>query len=1096
MSKEKPGLTLLDDLPATTGEDRFHHDIYARVVRDVLTSNRPGLNIGLFGKWGSGKSTIVNLLKESLPARYETVIFNAWKTRGDTIRRQLLLAVLKVICPEEKYERIVKFAGIEVVQECVETTIKRRQRTKLALWQTCKAFFSDWSLALPAILAFLFLIVALVFALKAFGNETHENFYLTVATACFLPAFAFFLLYVIHKIRERYSFLVGNIELVSESQRLKFPEQFKKVFLENLRNYLFDPGKGKERLLVVVDDLDRCDPQTVVQALAAVRQLSDSRELAKLLGDESKGCQFLVPCDEEQVVLALEADDYGDEERKHGYHNYHKELLRKFFDVVVRMNDMLPDDLSDYAASLSKNVGLNKKECREIVSIAGARDPRQVKKLLNSLRLSHESIDRRAGVLLPKKNEMPQLEETELLLVALQETVCEAFKEICANPAYVEEGIPVKDNAGSSGESRREEVKKANAIIASAGAVSKVTANNLIYGKLEPELREVEGGGLLQRAFADRDASEFSEAVSALRAKDRKQVKEWLLKKARKSQSDADLRDALRLLLLHGEKDEEARKYVAECVKVAFLSTASLKEVLAGFKHFDQLELMWPLLEEAEMNAVFTAFYGNFKKDSSKANLELGFLLRHANQLPLAIAKGLRIWMAEEMKASNEDEFVSRVFGLVQDAGSRKACFGFAPDVGVLLAQKQQWLDDQDEQMKDQLSGWPRSQLIPLFIGNDSHAAWEATTVIFGPQGQLASPSQLHKAFPGVRPAWRAVGELGQIVGSEKASELFALAKKWLNQQSEVEGAKVVLDVLLPVIFSLSTPELEELGACLGTWLWAKPSELWLFDYVGKKPRDKEKTEQWTILSQRVFQHLSNKMQIPAALGDLQKHLLLKITKLKWSVQKDADRILGFKLKQLPPNGTTQQAGVWASCLVPLLGPKRPQSSEAIRKLLKNRESINEALQAGTTILWTKQIDSEGATLIANMCVSLSNNLPTHEDALSPLMRIKGSARIIEVCVELLNDDQHWLREHLQLLTFVAKFSSVAKKTVQQKFQGKVKRLIISDDDAMVIAGLNVLQECDEIDSGIMKEVKLRAKSGNDQIRKLAETIRTKKTFN
>jgi energy-coupling factor transporter ATP-binding protein EcfA2 len=1094
MSEEKPGLTLLDDLPATTGEDRFHHEIYAGVVRDVLTSNRPGLNIGLFGKWGSGKSTIVNLLKESLPAQYETVVFNAWKTRGDTIRRQLLLAVLKVICPEEKYENIVKFTGIEVVQECVETAIKRRRRTKLALLQTCKAFFSDWSLALPTISAFLFLIVALVFALKAFGNETHENFYLTVATACFLPAFAFFLVYVIHKTRERYSFLVGNMELVSESQRLKFPEQFKKVFLENLRDYLSD--SDKERLLVVVDDLDRCDPQTVVQALAAVRQLSDSRELAKLLGDESRGCQFLVPCDEEQVVLALEADDYGDEERKHGYHNYHKELLRKFFDVVVRMNDMLPDDLSNYAASLSKNVGLNEKECREIVSIAGARDPRQVKKLLNSLRLSHESIDRRAGVLLPKKNEMPRLEETELLLVALQETVCQAFKKICANPAYVEKGIPVEDNAGSSGESRREELEKANAIIASAGAVSKVTADNLIYGKLEPELREVEGGGLLQRAFADRDTTEFSEAVSALRAEDRRQVKKWLLKKARKTQSDADLRDALRLLLLYGEKDEEARKYVAECVKAAFLSTASLEEVLAGFKHFDQLELMWPLLEEAEKNAVFAAFYGNFKKDSSKANLELGFLLRHANQLPPAIAKGLRIWMAEEMKASNEDEFVSRVFGLVQDAGSRKACFGFAPDVGVLLAQKQQWLDDQDEQMKDQLSGWPRSQLIPLFIGNDNNAAWEATTVIFGQQGQLASPFQLHKAPPGVGPAWRTVDELAQIVGSEKASELFAYSKKWLNPQGEVEGAKVILDALSPMIFSLNDLELVELGDYLVKWLWGKPSELWLFDYVGKKPRGKEKTEQWTILSQRVFQQLSNNMRAPAVLNDQQKQLLIRIAKLGWSLQKDADELLGCKLKQLPPNGNTQQADAWTSCLVPLLGPERPQSSEAIRELLRNRQSINEALQAGKTVLWTKQIDSEDATVIANMCVKLSNQLPTYEDALSPLMGIKGSARIVELCVDLLNDDQNWLKGQAQLLAFVAKFSSVAEKTVQQKFQGKIKRLIISDDDATVIAGLNVLQECDKIDSVIMKEVKLRAKSENDQIRKLAETVRTKKMFN
>lgn len=141
MIKDTGKMKLLDDLPAQAGKDKLHHEVYAGMLKEILISNKPGISIGLFGRWGSGKSTIINLLLRLLPEQYETAVFNAWKARGDTIRRQLLLAVLKVICPEEKYKSIAKFAGIEVVQECVETAVRRYKKNKLAFFATCKSFF-------------------------------------------------------------------------------------------------------------------------------------------------------------------------------------------------------------------------------------------------------------------------------------------------------------------------------------------------------------------------------------------------------------------------------------------------------------------------------------------------------------------------------------------------------------------------------------------------------------------------------------------------------------------------------------------------------------------------------------------------------------------------------------------------------------------------------------------------------------------------------------------------------------------------------------------------------------------------------------------
>jgi len=108
-------------------------------------------------------------------------------------------------------------------------------------------------------------------------------------------------------------------------------------------------------------------------------------------------------------------------------------------------------------------------------------------------------------------------------------------------------------------------------------------------------------------------------------------------------------------------------------------------------------------------------------------------------------------------------------------------------------------------------------------------------------------------------------------------------------------------------------------------------------------------------------------------------------------------------------------------------------------------------------------------------------------------MGAAGSGRIVEICVELLNDDLNWMKGRAALLAFVARHSSLADKAVQQKYQGKLKRMIISDDDSVVMQGMSALDHCSSIDQDVMKEVALRENSDNQQISELATSIKAKK---
>ncbi len=83
---------LLADDPAN--EDSFGgaHRKLATAISELIKNEVGGKTIGLEGKWGSGKSTTINILKQSLKddKNIDIFIFDAWAHRGDPLRRSFL----------------------------------------------------------------------------------------------------------------------------------------------------------------------------------------------------------------------------------------------------------------------------------------------------------------------------------------------------------------------------------------------------------------------------------------------------------------------------------------------------------------------------------------------------------------------------------------------------------------------------------------------------------------------------------------------------------------------------------------------------------------------------------------------------------------------------------------------------------------------------------------------------------------------------------------------------------------------------------------------------------------------------------------------
>ena len=128
MSSPSCSTKLISDLPAT--EDAFGpHEQVARTLAELIQSpSEGGKTIALEGGWGSGKSTVVTLLKRKLENNDKVAVsvFDAWAHQGDPLRRtflETLLDSLRDWLPDqEKWaERRREISGRLRVSETKET---------------------------------------------------------------------------------------------------------------------------------------------------------------------------------------------------------------------------------------------------------------------------------------------------------------------------------------------------------------------------------------------------------------------------------------------------------------------------------------------------------------------------------------------------------------------------------------------------------------------------------------------------------------------------------------------------------------------------------------------------------------------------------------------------------------------------------------------------------------------------------------------------------------------------------------------------------------------------------------------------------------
>lgn len=262
--------TFVSDTPIEAGtEDPLGFATRAKSIALFLRNENtePPLSLSVNGAWGTGKSSLLNLIQEELRAHdYPTVRFNAWHHQSE---EDLLAALLQRIggaVPPWWHVRGLVFHG-----RLLAIRLARRHRV-LSLLAATIAFISGFLAAnLQSSLVATF--TAQVPSLEDISQSTQSLWFWLVGAA---PVLALGI--ALAELLSKGRMLSGRIG----RRELDRKRDFRANIAEDLRDIAraFKP----RTLTILVDDLDRCQPKVVVQLLEAIEFLIMSFDCFIIVG--------------------------------------------------------------------------------------------------------------------------------------------------------------------------------------------------------------------------------------------------------------------------------------------------------------------------------------------------------------------------------------------------------------------------------------------------------------------------------------------------------------------------------------------------------------------------------------------------------------------------------------------------------------------------------------------------------------------------------------------------------------------------------------------------------------------------------------------
>ena len=311
-----------------TTRDYLSYEIHASVIRSLITDPLLSpLTVGLFGDWGGGKSSVIRMLQRDLDPSdnesqaspterqaYEKVAcisFNGWQLEGyDDSRAALLSSILSELSKLERFGPKLKGRVKKLLKSVNWMRFARSVSSAGAAWLTGPAV--TWTG--PVVNALFDAVDSTPPSGKALEpKQSHTS--------------------------------AGNLGVVREFRR-----DFSKLLSDS----------KIERLVVLVDDLDRCMPERLIDNLEAIKLFLNLQNTA-----------FVIAADErivrQAIALRYRTSALGDNYTPDVDAPVVTDYLEKLIQIPYRIPRLSPDETLTYMNLLYCEKHLDSNELQECI---------------------------------------------------------------------------------------------------------------------------------------------------------------------------------------------------------------------------------------------------------------------------------------------------------------------------------------------------------------------------------------------------------------------------------------------------------------------------------------------------------------------------------------------------------------------------------------------------------------------------------------------------------------------------------------------------------------------------------------------------------
>lgn len=255
-----------------TDKDLLGFKVHADLIKSVITNERIlPVSVGVFGDWGSGKSSIMKMLEQDLNAVEQEdtacLYFNGWTFEGyDDAKASLIEEIL------------VKLKDNEKIGPKIKDDVGRL--LKSVDWLRAGSFMMK-NIAKPALLAYATggasLIVDIVDKAKDFFGDTLENSDELIKKIDSDEGKGI--------VSELKGIIRKDNNDISTVVR-KFRQDFEKTINKT----------GLKSLVILIDDLDRCNPERIIDNLEAIKLFLNVPKTAFVIGADERIVRHAIEC--------------------------------------------------------------------------------------------------------------------------------------------------------------------------------------------------------------------------------------------------------------------------------------------------------------------------------------------------------------------------------------------------------------------------------------------------------------------------------------------------------------------------------------------------------------------------------------------------------------------------------------------------------------------------------------------------------------------------------------------------------------------------------------------------------------------------------